>query len=98
MKGTYGTKAYCNESIALNYHNTNDVFSIIMQAYLYVDDLNSFEMSPFDERGLFNYNELKPKERTSILKVMVETFSQSNYKMTIILFRHKLMLRNRLSI
>lgn len=68
MKGTYGNKAYCNESLALNYHHTNDVCNIIM--YLYVDDLNSFEMS----RGLFNYNELKPKERTSILKLMVETF------------------------
>lgn len=27
MKGTYGTKAYCNESISLNYHNTNNVFN-----------------------------------------------------------------------
>lgn len=52
MKGTYGTKVYCDESLALNYHNTNNVFNIIM--YLYVDDLNSFEMSPLDERDIFN--------------------------------------------
>lgn len=26
MKGTYGTKAYRNKSLAIHYHNTNNVF------------------------------------------------------------------------